>query len=183
MPGTALSRGAFFDRDGTIIVDTGYPIDPSRIEFLHGVPQRMAALEARGFKIVVITNQSGVARGLFSKRDVDLFNESLAKMLHDAYGVTVAGFYCCFHHPDITGPCECRKPGTLLVRTACRDLGIDAGHSIFIGDKATDIECGIRAGMASMYVGDFSTLPLRESDPDVFSSALMETMAKGGRNE
>lgn len=178
-----LDKGAFFDRDGTIIADTGYPIDPSRVEFLPGVPQRMAALEAIGFKIVVITNQSGVARGIFTEGDVELFNDSLAGMLRETYGVTIAGFYCCFHHPDFTGPCECRKPGTLLVRNACRDLGINVRRSLFVGDKASDIECGIRSGMSVMYVDDFATLPICHDDPGVFSAALAEAMDKGDRHE
>jgi histidinol-phosphate phosphatase family protein len=153
-----VTRAALFlDRDGTLIVDVGYPRDPALVEPLPGAIDALRELQRR-YALVIISNQSGLARGLITAaeaaavhaRTVDLFA---------AGGVTFAGAYYCPHAPDAA--CRCRKPAPGLLLDAARDLDLDLAASIMIGDKPSDLEAGRAAGCGQVL--DLSTwreLPL-----------------------
>lgn len=129
---------AFLDRDGTLIRDAHYLRDPALVELLPGVPDQLRRLTAAGFALVVVTNQSGIARGLLTEADYAAVRARLDELLA-AHGVRLEASYHCPHHPDHGGPCECRKPGTLLYRRAIRELRLDPTRGVWIGDRWRDV--------------------------------------------
>lgn len=126
------------DRDGTIVLDTNYLRDPEIVELLPGAAEAIRRLAARGIPVVVITNQSGIARGIISLEEYRAVRLRIEDLLR-AQGATVLDSYCCPHHPDVDGPCGCRKPGTELYERAARAHRLDLAKCVFIGDKARDI--------------------------------------------
>ena len=133
---------AFLDRDGTIIEDPGYLRDPEDIRFIPGAIDALRALQQAGYRLVVLTNQSGVARGLLTETDVRRVNERLTTLLAEA-GVRPDGIYYCPHHPDYGPPeyrrdCDCRKPRPGMIHRAARDLGLNPRRSVVIGDHVSD---------------------------------------------
>jgi D-glycero-D-manno-heptose 1,7-bisphosphate phosphatase len=143
-PGTSpnrddtLRRAVFLDRDGTIIAEKDYLSDPDAVELLPGAAQALRLLHDAGFALVVVTNQSGIARGMYGLEDYQSVARHLGDLL-EARGVLLDATYFCPHHPDVTGPCVCRKPATGLFRAAARDLGIDLSRSFFVGDRLRDV--------------------------------------------
>lgn len=135
---TALRPAAFLDRDGTLIHDAHYLRDPALVRLLPDIAAPLTRLQQAGFALVVITNQSGIARGLLTEQDYIAVRERLDALLA-AEGVTLDGSYHCPHEPERSGPCECRKPGTLLHRRAAHDLALDVTRSVFIGDRFRDV--------------------------------------------
>ncbi len=136
------SPAAFLDRDGTIIEDLGYLGDPAGIRLIPGAMDGLRALQQAGFRLVLVTNQAGVARGLISEADVRRVNQRLAALLEGA-GVHLAGMYYCPHHPEHGPPeyrceCDCRKPKPGMIHQAIRDLGLDPSRSAVIGDHVSD---------------------------------------------
>ena len=136
------SPAAFLDRDGTIIEDIGYLGDPASIRFIPGAVDALRALQRAGYRLVLVTNQAGVARGLITETDVRRVNERLAALLEEA-GVHLDGIYSCPHHPEHGPPeyrrdCDCRKPKPGMVRQAVSDLDLDPGRSVVLGDHASD---------------------------------------------
>ncbi|MBX6363293.1 MAG: HAD family hydrolase [Gemmatimonadetes bacterium] len=129
----------FLDRDGTLIEERHYLADPDGVVLLPGAAAGLRALRELGYALVVVTNQSGIARGLFTEADFHRVQLRLEALLA-AEGVRLDGVYMCPHHPEHGGPCECRKPGLGLYRRAIAELGVDASASLFVGDRATDIE-------------------------------------------
>jgi D,D-heptose 1,7-bisphosphate phosphatase len=149
--GTQAAPAAFLDRDGTIIEDPGYLGDPDKIHFLPGAHEALRALRAAGYRLIVLTNQAGVARGIITETDVQRVNDRLQELLSDA-GVPVDAIYYCPHHADAGSPeyrrdCHCRKPGPGMVERARRDFRLDLGRSVIIGDHSSD------AGVARHFPG------------------------------
>ena len=151
-----LSPAVFLDRDGTINVEKEYLIHPGDFEFLPGVPEALKKLQQAGFLLIVVTNQSGIARGYFSLEQVNKLHQYVTLQL-EQFGVSLAGIYICPHHPtcgqgEYLRDCECRKgkPGMLL--EAAEDLNIDLCKSFMIGDKLADIEAGYAAGCGTYLV-------------------------------
>lgn len=137
-------RGAvFLDRDGTLVVERGYLSDPSDLELLPGVPAALAALRGAGFALVVISNQSGVGRGLFPLTRVYEAMARLRQLLREQH-LELDAIYFCPHRPG--DGCDCRKPGPGLLERAADDLVLDLGRSFMLGDKLIDAEAGRRAG-------------------------------------
>lgn len=134
----ALRPAVFMDRDGTIIVERSYLADPEGVSLVPGVTSALADLRAAGLALVIVTNQSGIARGLYSQADYDAVAARLEAVLAEA-GTPVDGTEHCPHHPDVTGPCDCRKPATGMHRRAAAALGLDLTRSYFVGDKVTDV--------------------------------------------
>jgi D-glycero-D-manno-heptose 1,7-bisphosphate phosphatase len=134
----------FLDRDGTLIVDTGYPRDPELVEVLPGAIEALRELQ-RDYPLVIISSQSGIARGLITETQARAVHERVIEVFAEG-GVTFAGAYYCKHLPD--AGCPCRKPSPGLFHDAARDLGLDLSASIMIGDKASDVEAGHAAGCA-----------------------------------
>ena len=129
---------AFLDRDGTLIEDPGYLHRPEEVRLLPGAAGAVARLNAAGYAVVVVTNQSGIARGLNDVAAYEAVQRRLADLLAGA-GARLDGAYYCPLHPDYTGPCTCRKPGVRLFEEAARALGIDLRRSWFVGDKVSDV--------------------------------------------
>jgi D-glycero-D-manno-heptose 1,7-bisphosphate phosphatase len=129
----------FLDRDGTIIIDRHYLADPGQVELLPGAVAGLLRLQQAGYLLVVITNQSGIARGLFGEPSYHAVQARMEQMLASR-DVRLDGSWFCPHHPDFTGPCECRKPGLRLFREAAETLAIDLRRSIFVGDRLHDVQ-------------------------------------------
>jgi D-glycero-D-manno-heptose 1,7-bisphosphate phosphatase len=131
-------RAVFLDRDGTIVRDAQYMAKPEQVELLPGAAEAIRRLNEKGLLVVIVTNQSGIARGLFTPADYELVQARLDALLGEA-GARVDAVFMCPHHPDFTGPCECRKPGLLLYRQAADQLAIDLWRSFFVGDRLRDV--------------------------------------------
>lgn len=147
----AQGRSAvFLDKDGTLVEDVPFNVDPARIRLTRGAGLALSRLADAGHLLVVVSNQSGVARGLFGEAALDAVGKALSKLLA-ASGVALAGFYVCPHHPQgklaaYAISCSCRKPAPGMILLAARELGIDLRRSWLIGDILDDIEAGRRAG-------------------------------------
>lgn len=141
-----MNKAAFFDRDGTINVDKGYSYKPEEMQLIEGMPEFIRRFNRCGYKVIVISNQAGVARGYYTEDDVDRFNVAINDAMK-AVGAHIDAFYYCPHHPDITGPCACRKPGSALFERAIAEHDIDANTSVMFGDKPWDIEAAERCGI------------------------------------
>jgi len=129
---------AFVDRDGTIIRDASYIRDPDDVELLPGAADAIRRLNDRQIPVIVVTNQSGIARGLLTVADFEDVRRAVDDLLA-AEGARIDATYVCPHHPDITGPCDCRKPGLALYRQAIANFGLDAATSLFTGDRWRDV--------------------------------------------
>lgn len=129
----------FLDRDGTIIRDTAYVREPDDVELLPGSAASIRRLNERGLPVIVVTNQSGIARGLLTEQDYERVRRRLDKLL-EAEGARIDASYHCPHHPDFSGPCECRKPGLKLFKQAAAEHGLDLGRSFYVGDRRRDVE-------------------------------------------
>jgi D-glycero-D-manno-heptose 1,7-bisphosphate phosphatase len=150
-------KAVFLDRDGVLNQDSGYVFRTEDLRVLPGVPQTLQSLKKAGFLLVVITNQSGVARGMFSLSDVDTFHRHLRAEIVRQGGPELDAFYTCPHHPDGTVPefavrCSCRKPGPELLLRAARDLRIDLPSSWMIGDKDSDAAAARAAGVQAILI-------------------------------
>ncbi|QEK12885.1 D-glycero-beta-D-manno-heptose 1,7-bisphosphate 7-phosphatase [Crassaminicella thermophila] len=137
-------RAVFLDRDGTLIVDHGYIHKPSQVELLPGVIEALIKLKTFGFELIIISNQSGIGRGFFTKKEVDHVNQHLYNLLI-SHKIKLTGIYYCPHHPD--DKCTCRKPEPGLLLQALSEHKIDAKKSYFVGDKLTDVQAAIAAGV------------------------------------
>src|SRR4051812_13755533 len=139
-------KAIFLDKDGTLIPDVPYNVDPSRMRLAPGVGPTLQKLQRLGFLLIVISNQSGVAKGFFSESALQPMFEHLKEMLL-AYGVRLESLYYCPHHPEgrvqrYAIECECRKPKAGLITRAMEDYDIDASNSWMVGDIRDDIEAG-----------------------------------------
>jgi histidinol-phosphate phosphatase family protein len=137
------------DRDGTIIVEHDYLSDPARVELETGAAEGLRRLSGAGWMLVVLTNQSGIARGYFDRAAAERVNGRVAELLA-AHGVAIAGWYICPHGPD--DGCDCRKPLPGLALRAAEDLGIDLGRSWMIGDKKSDVLLADAVGATGLLV-------------------------------
>jgi D-glycero-D-manno-heptose 1,7-bisphosphate phosphatase len=134
-------RAVFVDRDGTVIRETEYLSDPADVELLPGAAEALEAFQAAGYGIVIVTNQSGIARGYYNEADYQAVEAEVERQLAAA-GVRILAAYFCPHHPEWTGPCDCRKPATGLFERAMRDHGLDLARSVYVGDRLRDVEPG-----------------------------------------
>ena len=149
---------AFLDRDGTIIEDTGYIARPEDVRLLSDAAAAIARLNAADVPVVIVTNQSGIARGLYDEDTYGRVRDRVSELLASE-GARIDASHHCPHHPDITGPCECRKPGTLLHRLAARDLGIDLRRSAYVGDRWRDVAPALELGGRGLLIARASTPP------------------------
>lgn len=133
-----LRAAVFLDRDGTIIQEEDYLADPEGVVLVSGAVEALERLRRAGLALVVVTNQSGIARGLYTLDQYRAVARRLDELL-EARGVRPDATYFCPHHPGFTGPCSCRKPDTGMYREAARDLDLDLARSFFVGDRIKDI--------------------------------------------
>jgi D-glycero-D-manno-heptose 1,7-bisphosphate phosphatase len=145
-------RAVFLDRDGTIIEDPGYVAHPAAVRLLPGAAPAIARLNRAGIPAIVVTNQSGIARGLLDEAAYSAIARRLDALL-GAAGARLDADYHCPHHPDFTGPCECRKPGSLLYRQAAADHGLHLAGSWWVGDRMRDVVPAERLGGRGLLIG------------------------------
>jgi D-glycero-D-manno-heptose 1,7-bisphosphate phosphatase len=137
----------FLDRDGTIMRDVDYCGDPDAVDLLPGVPEALRKLKQRGYKLIVITNQSGIGRGYLTEKQYRTVEAEISRQLGD--NLIDATYYC----PHLPGEgCKCRKPSPEMILQAARDHDVDLARSFFIGDKKSDLECGRNAGVKTILV-------------------------------
>jgi D-glycero-D-manno-heptose 1,7-bisphosphate phosphatase len=138
-------RALFADRDGTLIHDAHYLRDPALVELLPGAAPFLRAFAEAGWLLVVVTNQSGIAQKIVTEADYQAVRARFEALLADQ-GVTLDLTKYCPHHPDVTGPCRCRKPGTLMYEEAAAALGIDLASSVYVGGPVAGCRTGDRDG-------------------------------------
>jgi D-glycero-D-manno-heptose 1,7-bisphosphate phosphatase len=167
-----MSRAVFLDRDGVLIEDVHLLTRPEQVVIPPDVPGALRALGEAGFKLVVVSNQPVVARGLASEPDVRAVNAHMESLLQRAGAPPLDGIYFCPHHPNATltayrVDCDCRKPRPGLLRRAAVELGIDLGASFAVGDRITDIMAGAKAGCRTVLVqtGRHEEKPIETSEP------------------
>lgn len=185
------SKAVFLDRDGTISVEKGYIKNADDLELIEKAGDALFELIQNGYKLIVITNQAGVARGYFTENEVEEVNKRLIELLSEKQ-VTIDSIYYCPHYPDpektpakdYLVDCNCRKPKTGNVKKAVDKHGIELSESFFIGDKASDVWCGKNAGMKTVLVktgyGKDEEIKLRElpetEQPDYYAEDLSEAV-------
>jgi len=139
-----MNKALFLDRDGVINFEKNYLYRIDEFEFIDGVFDAVAFFRKRGFKVIVVTNQAGIARGLYSERDYAELNKwMLDRFLEE--GSQLDTVFHCPHHPDISGICDCRKPANGMLVSAMKQFDIDMRKSIMVGDKKSDILAGRNA--------------------------------------
>jgi D-glycero-D-manno-heptose 1,7-bisphosphate phosphatase len=143
----ALSAAVFVDRDGTIIEDRDYCSDPNDVKIFPGAPEALRRLKSNGFKLIIITNQSGIGRGLFT---LEQYQAVEAEVLRQMGNGLIDATYFCPDTPD--QHCDCRKPAAGMIFDAAREHQLDLSRSFLIGDKETDVECGHNAGVRTIRV-------------------------------
>ena len=170
---TELRRAAFLDRDGTLIEDRDYLATPEGIRILPGAVDAVKRLNGAGVAVVIVTNQSGIARGLMTEDDYERVASRLVSLFADA-GATIDATYHCPHHPALTGPCDCRKPALGMYTQAAEEMTLDPAASLFVGDRFRDVGPGIALGGRAILVPSSATphddLTLAERDAEVVHS-------------
>jgi len=178
-----MNKAVFLDRDGVITQEP--PYYAHKIDQLELIPKSAEAirlLNKNGFKVIVVSNQSGVARGYYQEKDIKIYNDEMKKKLEekDAY---IDAIYYCPHYPEVTIKeyridCDCRKPKPGMLKRAKKDLDLDLKCSFLIGDKITDIEAGYRAGCKTILVltgqgnGELKKISEMDIKPNYISNDL-----------
>ena len=178
------NKAVFLDRDGTLIVNRHYGSDPDEIKLLDGVVEGLVALREAGYKLFLVSNQSGVARGYFDERTVARMHDRLQKML-DRHGAALDGLEYCPHHPEGVAPpyaveCSCRKPAPGMLRRAARKHGVNLSASWMVGDIEADIEAGRRAGARTILVGTETSLTPPDFQAEDFAGAVCHILGRSG---
>ena len=145
-----MKRALFLDRDGTLNIDPGYISDPKLVTLFPDVPTALKKAKDAGFLLIVVSNQSGIARGLIEAENLPKIHERFNEILWKEAKVKIDAFQICPHHPD--DACECRKPKTKLLLDAAKQFQIDLKNSFMIGDSRVDIEAGKAAGCKTILV-------------------------------
>jgi histidinol-phosphate phosphatase family protein len=143
----------FLDRDGTLNEDPGYISNPEKVVLFPDTGDALALLKKYGFLLIVISNQSGIARGLMTIQDVEAVNEKINTLLSE-FKVKIDAFYFCPAHPEFSPEeeCECRKPSPKLLLEAAKEFNVDLQKAYIIGDSITDVQCGKNAGIRTILV-------------------------------
>ncbi|HEU4988208.1 MAG TPA: HAD family hydrolase [Gemmatimonadaceae bacterium] len=165
---------AFLDRDGTLMVDFHYTDQPDDVLLLGGAAHAVRRLNEAGIPVIVATNQSGVARGFFTMADAERVNARLQELLNQA-GAHYDDIYLCPHHPDFSGPCQCRKPGTLLFERAAIDHDLDVTKSVYVGDRFRDLEPGLTLGGQAILVPTDET-PAADIEKATARASVVKTL-------
>jgi histidinol-phosphate phosphatase family protein len=153
-----IRRAVFMDRDGTLIVDHHYLKDPALVELVPHATNAVRRFNYALIPVIVVTNQSGIARGLVTEAEYRAVRARMDDLLEER-GAFIEDHYHCPHHPEFTGPCECRKPGIALFEQAIVEHQIDSESSVFIGDKFRDIQPALTYGARGILVPSPDTAP------------------------
>jgi histidinol-phosphate phosphatase family protein len=167
----------FLDRDGVINDDLGWISHPDQLELLPRAAEAIERLNRLGYLVIVVSNQSVVARGLATIDSIERIHQKLKTEL-DRFDARIDAFYICPHHPTFTGACDCRKPETGLIDQAAFDFGVDRDRSYLIGDSTGDILAGQRAGFTTILVrtGHGGRDDRYEVSPDLFADDLFNAV-------
>ncbi|WP_300896698.1 HAD family hydrolase [uncultured Helicobacter sp.] len=138
-----MQKCAFFDRDGVINKDLGYVYKQTDFIFCDGIFELLSTLKAQGYLLLVMTNQSGIARGYYTQEQLERLHQYMQQCLIEKIGFGFDRIYFCPHSPEAN--CACRKPKIGMIEAACRDFSINLAQSFFIGDKITDMQCAQNA--------------------------------------
>ena len=150
-----MKKAIFLDRDGTINVEKDYIYKSEDLVFEEGTIEALKTFKNLGYILIVVSNQSGIARGYFTEEDLNIFNNNMNEILKKN-GIEITEFYCCPHHPDGIGEykkvCECRKPNNKMIEDAIKKYNIDREKSYMIGDKTSDIGAGLKSNLKTILV-------------------------------
>lgn len=146
-----MNKALFLDRDGVINKEKNYLYKIEDFEFIDGVFETCKYFQEKGYLIIIITNQAGIARGKYTEDDYEILTNWMIKEF-EKNDIQISKVYHCPHHPDFSGECECRKPNPGMILEAKKDFDIDLSQSILVGDKNSDIEAGINAGVEMKYL-------------------------------
>ena len=146
-----MRSAAFFDRDGTIHIDIGYLHREEDLVFIQATIECIKKFNDLKWPVIVITNQSGIARGLFTEADVYRLHDCMNRRLQKEYNAHIDAFYFCPHLPEISGPCCCRKPKPGLFLQAAKEWNIDLSRSVSFGNSRRDEEASLAAGIRRFY--------------------------------
>ncbi|HEY6089220.1 MAG TPA: HAD family hydrolase [Gemmatimonadaceae bacterium] len=152
----AFPDAVFLDRDGTIMEDAHYIRSPDQVRLLPGAAAAVKRINDAGVPAIVITNQSGIARGIFRIEDYEVVRTHFESLL-EAEGAHIDASYFCPHHPDKTGPCSCRKPGTKMFEDAIRDFRLDPSKVAYVGDRWRDVVASKKLGGRGIMVSSHMT--------------------------
>lgn len=160
-------RAVFLDRDGVLVADNGLVTDVERFDILPGVPQALNELQAAGFKLIVVTNQTVVARGMLSESQLDVLHGQLGHRLRAAGAPAWDALYSCPHHPSATLPayrtvCDCRKPQPGMLFRAMQEHSLVADRCFMVGDRVSDVQAGLRGGCRTVWItsGQHNAAPI-----------------------
>jgi D,D-heptose 1,7-bisphosphate phosphatase len=153
-----MNKAIFIDKDGTLVKDIPYNVDPRKIQLYPDVPLALHKFKEEGYKIIVITNQPGIAYGYFKEEKIKLVEKEIMMQLKK-FNLQIDGFYYCPHHvmgtiSKYTLECECRKPKPGMIEKAAKDLNLNLTESWMIGDILNDVEAGLRAGCKSALINN-----------------------------
>jgi D-glycero-D-manno-heptose 1,7-bisphosphate phosphatase len=185
---TAAGRSVFLDRDGVLIEDVDLLVHPDQVRLLDGVAPALRRLRSTGFRLLMVTNQTVVARGLATLEQVAAVHREIDRMLIAANGPALDGSYICPHHPHATLPdyraeCDCRKPRPGLLLRAAHEYELDLSASFLVGDRVTDVAAGAAAGCRTVLVrtGRHAApriVTLEPLDPDLAPDHECERLAE-----
>lgn len=148
-----MDKALFLDRDGVINVEVNYLHKKEDFIFIKGIFELCKYYQDLGYCIIVVTNQSGIARGYYSELDFEILTTWMIDQFRE-HDITITAVYHCPHHPEITGLCECRKPEPKMLLDAQKKFSLDMNNSLLVGDKERDIIAGINAGLKETYLFD-----------------------------
>ena len=172
-----MNKALFLDRDGAINIDKKYIYKSNDLIFTDGIKELIKSAKLRSYKIICITNQSGIARGFYKEKDFKSFMKYLNQSLLNSIGFELDKYYFCPHHPDgiikkYSHICNCRKPATGLFKKACNEFKIDCTKSVFIGDKLSDLKAAESMNIKKIYF--FSTSNIIYNNPRYISINKIE---------
>jgi histidinol-phosphate phosphatase family protein len=151
-----LPDAVFLDRDGTIMEDAHYIKSPDQVRLIPGAAAAVKRINDAKVPAIVVTNQSGIARGIFTTEDYEAVRRHFESLLQ-AEGAHIDASYFCPHHPGTTGPCACRKPGTKMFEDAIRDFSLDPSGAAYIGDRWRDVVASKKLGGRGIMISSHMT--------------------------
>lgn len=146
-----MNKALFLDRDGVINIDKNYVYKIEDVDFIDGIFEFCEYFQKKGFLLFIITNQAGIARGYYSVEEFKKLSGWMISVFRER-GVTISKVYFCPHHPDITGPCDCRKPNPGMILSAAREFDLDLLQSVLVGNHESDLQAGENAGIIRNYI-------------------------------
>lgn len=153
-----MQKALFLDRDGVVNKEINYAFRIEDFHFTNNIFRLCEKFQTAGYKIFIITNQSGISRGYYTEKDfIDITQWMVSRFLEKS--ISISKVYYCPHYPEISGPCECRKPNPGMIKQAETEFNIDLSNSVLIGDNISDIEAGKNAGIGTNILVPVNILP------------------------